>query len=191
MGRFDALCHPGRATSPRSFLDEAAQTGTSDLMLGGYSPEAWSQDAALAHPTVNLWRSCGLHPWAIGDDVDTPLRQLHKMIEAGGVSAIGEIGLDRSKGRNQRAQQRVAFAAQLRLSAAVGLPVLLHIVRAHGAAFALLDEVPPPGGVVHGFSGAPEVAAEYVRRGLFISFGGMLLRSEARRARASAASVPL
>lgn len=179
----DALCHPGAAADPDAFLDEAARAGVGHLILGGYSPETWARDEGLSHPTVRLHRAAGLHPWVAHEG--------HPLPELDGAVAVGEIGLDRARSRDTDAQQQAAFVAQLQLARRNDLPVLLHIVRAHGRALALLREHPPPGGVVHGFSGAAEVALSYVRLGLHISFGGMLLHPRARKAKQAASAVPL
>lgn len=186
----DALCHPGSAADPAAFLDEAAGSGVGHLVLGGYSPETWARDQCLSHPSVALHRTVGLHPWiAAGADL-APLRAA---VRAGGVVALGEIGLDRARGRGRDTypQQQAAFSAQLQLARAHDLPVLLHVVRSHGHAQQLLAAHPPPGGVVHGFSGAAEVALGYVRLGLHVSFGAMLLNPHARKVRAAAQQVPL
>ena len=78
--------------------------------------------------------------------------------------------------------------AQLALAANRDLPVVLHCVRAYGT---LLDEVAVAGvrGMVHAWSGPPELVDRAVGLGLSLSFGSLVLRSE--RVAACAASVPL
>ena len=84
------------------------------------------------------------------------------------VVAIGEMGLDHGTTRDPvtRAAQRASFRAQLALARERDLPVVLHVVRAHGAALEVLqsDGVPCRGGLVHGFSGSLEVARGYRAR---------------------------
>jgi len=104
---------------------------------------------------------------------------------------MGEIGLDRAREGVDYDAQRAAFAAQLQLSQEHELPVILHIVRAHGHAIEHLEACRPIGGVVHGFSGSPEVARRYVKLGLHISFGALLNHPRAKRAKASVPVVPL
>jgi len=188
---FDALCHPGHAITPSRFLRRAAEAGVEGLMLGGYDPGDWRHSDSLHTDALTVLRSSGLHPWAVTRDNSEAIAILGERLSAGMANAVGEIGLDRARARATYAHQQVAFAAQLALARDHGLPVVLHVVKAHGRALSLLDEHPPPGGVVHGFTSAPEIAREYMKRGLHISFGGALLKPLTKRARASAASVPL
>lgn len=186
MGLFDALLHP----RPEDLADIAA-AGVSDGMLGGYSADTWDQQAALSHPDLALWRACGVHPWVAHERFPEQLRILQQTLRAGGITALGEIGLDRAVARQTFPQQQAAFDQQLAVATSHGLPVLLHIVRAHGRALELLRQHPGVNGVVHGFSGSVEVAQAYLRCGLFISFGGILLNPRARKARKAAQAVPL
>ena len=79
--------------------------------------------------------------------------------------------------------------AQLERAAARRLPLVLHVVQAHGRALELVEA--PFGGMVHAFAASPEVARQWVDKGLHLSFGALLTNPEARRARAAAAVVPL
>ena len=186
MGLFDALLHP----KPED-LSSIAAAGVSDGMLGGFSADTWVQQTTLSHPDLNLGRACGVHPWAAHERLPQQLRALRQALDDGGITALGEIGLDRAVARETFPQQQHALDQQHSLAESHGLPVLLHIVRAHGRALELLGQHPGVTGVVHGFSGAAEVAQAYLRCGLFISFGGMLLNPRARKARQAAQAVPI
>jgi TatD DNase family protein len=67
---------------------------------------------------------------------------------------------------------------------------VLHVVRRDGALLDALRPHAPLRGMVHAFTGGPELAREYVALGLHLSFGGGLTRPNARRARDAAALVP-
>jgi TatD DNase family protein len=106
--------------------------------------------------------------------------------------AIGETGLDGVGERRARlADQEVVFRAQLALARERRLPLMLHILDAHGRAFEILrgDGV-PSGGVIHSYSGSAEMARDYLALGLSLSFAGSVTHPGAKRARAAAAVVP-
>lgn len=64
-----------------------------------------------------------------------------------------------------------------------GMPVVLHVVRATGAALGLArDAALPRGGLVHGFAGPREVAMDWHRIGFCVGIGPTLHRSARLRA---------
>ncbi|MCB9538850.1 MAG: TatD family hydrolase [Myxococcales bacterium] len=105
---------------------------------------------------------------------------------------MGETGLDGRFGDSLEAQT-AAFRAHLAFARERDLPVVLHVVRAHGAALEVLrgDGVPAAGGMMHAFSGSAEVAEVCVDLGLHVSFAGPIVNAHARKLRAAAARVPL
>ena len=107
--------------------------------------------------------------------------------------AIGELGLHGVDTGDVAAEsQERAFRAQLALAREVDLPLVLHVVRAHAQALRILkrDGVPQRGGVMHSYSGSAELAADYLRLGLHISFAGPVTYPEARRVHAAVKAVP-
>ena len=186
---FDALTHLYRCPDPALALKVSEEAGVTDVLIAGVEPGGWVQQSDLAGPGVHT--AYGLHPWTAAepDGLKALARALDTLAPP---VAVGEIGLDGSRAHRHRLkQQEAVFLAQLDLARQRDLPVILHIVRAHGAALACFDQCPAPGGMVHGFSGHPEVAREWLRRGMSLSYGRLLCDPSARRARASAAITPL
>jgi TatD DNase family protein len=107
--------------------------------------------------------------------------------------AIGEIGLDYLVTAVPREQQQAAFRAQLRLAVKMGLPVLIHCRRAFRDLLGILGEehVERFGGVMHAFSGSPEVAMECVRMGLSIAVAGPVTFANAVRPLEIVKRIPL
>ena len=111
----------------------------------------------------------------------------------GSVVAVGECGLDYEREHFcPRAVQRVGFAAQLGVAAAVGLPLFLHNRNSSAdlaAAYAAADPPPRHGGVVHSFDGSADELQTLLGLGLDIGLNGCSLRAAASLA--VAAAVPL
>ncbi|MEZ4467025.1 MAG: TatD family hydrolase [bacterium] len=144
-----------------------------------------------------MYRTAGLHPWAAaerGDRLAADLQALAETLDAPPRPvALGELGLDHlACPRETRGVQEAAFRAQLALARERDLPVVLHIVRAHGRALEILraDGLPAAGGVVHGFSGSADVARDYARLGLYLGIGFVALRPGARKLHGAIAALP-
>ena len=72
----------------------------------------------------------------------------------------------------------------------LGLPVVIHDREAHADVTDAILRHGETHGVLHSFSGSPEMAKEFVRHGYYISFSGTLTFQNARRTVESAAAVP-
>jgi TatD DNase family protein len=90
------------------------------------------------------------------------------------VIAIGETGLDKGRRGGPIEAQRRAFRHQLRLAASRDLPLILHVVRTHGACLReIADAEAETGarlrGMVHDFGGPTEVVRGWIDAGFFLS----------------------
>jgi TatD DNase family protein len=107
--------------------------------------------------------------------------------------AIGEVGLDYAVSHVSREAQISALRGQLRLAVRVGLPVLLHCRRAFQDLLYIVKEerIREVGGVMHAFSGSPEIAREFIREGLRISVSGTITYGNAVKPLNIASTIPL
>jgi TatD DNase family protein len=87
-------------------------------------------------------------------------------------------------------RQQTFYLAQLKLARDAGLPVLLHVRRSADALLAGLRRVPVAGGIAHAFNGSDQQAAEFVRRGFKLGFGGAVTHERALQIRRLAAGLP-
>jgi TatD DNase family protein len=88
-------------------------------------------------------------------------------------------------------RQVAVLRGHLRLAGRLGLPVILHCLRAHEPLLDLLAEEPlPAGGVLHSYSGSAEQVRAYARLGLCFSFAGSVTYERARRPLEAARAVP-
>ena len=185
---FDAHCHlqDGRfGDGLEGVLDRADRAGVTHMVCCGTREADWDAVLDLARRKATVIPCAGLHPWY----ADTPAAgwqaRLEEQFDAGALP--GECGLDFSDGRPPRDLQEAVLVDQLRMAVRRGLPVSLHCVKASERLQAILAEtgLPAAGGLVHAFSGPPEVAQAFLDLGLHLSFGGALTRPGARRAAAS------
>lgn len=184
----DAHCHldfPRFDKDRDALLNSARAAGVRGFVVAGVSPDAWDAQAALeaAHPDIV---SCfGIHPHTAARYDKAALAAALDQLAARARLAIGELGLDNSKyvPRGSLPTQEVAFRAQLALARDRNLPIVLHVLQAHGRALAILkaDGVPAAGGMVHSYSGPPALVGDYEALGLYLSFSGSITRPTATR----------
>ncbi len=86
------------------------------------------------------------------------------------IEAIGEIGLDYSRPIDHTAQQAL-FEEQLSLAERLGLPVVIHCVRAFEPTMVTLAAFNLRAVIFHGFIGSLEQAQRALCRGYYLSFG--------------------
>jgi TatD DNase family protein len=109
------------------------------------------------------------------------------------VKLVGEIGLDFHYDHSPREVQREVFRRQVRLAREVGKPVIIHTREADLETAALLEEegAQEVGGVIHCFTGGPELAERALRLGFYLSFSGILAFPRATGIQEVARTVPL
>jgi TatD DNase family protein len=181
----DAHCHP----TPQR-IEAARKDGVTRWVASAVQPEDLDK---TGQDTTGVWWTAGIHPWQVGRaELSEALQALERRLQC--VVAIGELGLDHAVARtpSARAAQRDAFREQLALARDHELPIVLHVVRAHGSVLKLLqdDGLPTRGGLVHGFTGAPEVAQAYLRLGLHLGLGATATNPRARRLHTALPGLP-
>jgi TatD DNase family protein len=191
---FDSHCHlddPRLRPQLPAILAEAEAAGVTGFLVPGVAPDGWPGIAGLADEFPHILPAFGVHPMhadlVSGDTVSELRRRCRHAV------AIGEIGLDYLIDYPAPKLQREAFRAQLRVAAEFGLPVLIHCRKGFPDLLEILaqERVERVGGVLHAFSGSPEIARECLRLGLHISLAGSVTYQNAVRPVAVAASLPL
>ena len=172
-------------------LKRAAQKGVSAIIVPAVETSSWKKIVELSeYPAV--YPALGLHPWCADEELDTDL--LEKLLIETGSVAVGEIGLDSKIENPDRSTQIAVFRVQLDLASELGLPVILHCRGAFDDMLSILSERKYNGkikGVIHAFTRGGQLAERFLELGYFLAFGGALTRSRAKRARSSAAAVPI
>jgi TatD DNase family protein len=163
------------------------------LVLPAVEAAHFEQVRQLAH-RHGLAYALGIHPLytdrAQEGDLDRLAQALQAHRDDPRLVAVGEIGLDHFVPGLDRARQQVFYRAQLKLAAAVGLPVILHVRRSADALLAGLRRVPVRGGLAHAFNGSEVQAGEFLRLGFKLGFGGAMTHERALQIRRLAACLP-
>ena len=170
------LTHDSFDADRAAVLARAAAAGVVQLLVTGASLA--SSEAAVqlaqAHPG-RLFATAGVHPHHASDLHADHLPRLRALLAAPGVVAAGECGLDYYRNLSPYADQRRAFAMQLRLASDSGQPLFLHQRDAHHDFLAALREHGSAlHGVAHCYTGGDAELAAYLELGLHIGITGWI-----------------
>ncbi len=147
---------------------------------------------SLANTHAGVFAAVGVHPHEAKDAPPDYLDTLRDMLKQPRVVALGEIGLDYYYDLSPRDVQKRILAEQLELAVSLDMPVIFHIRDAQGDMVDFFrSRKRLPAGIIHCFSGSPEIAREYVKMGFYISFAGPLTFKKAPHLQAAVQEVPL
>jgi TatD DNase family protein len=195
LSLFDAHCHlqdERFAGGIGAVLERGDIAGVKAMSCCGTCERDWQAVAELATARPSIVPSFGLHPWFVMDRSPQWLDILEKYLVENQRSCCGEIGIDRACKEETFVVQESVFIEQLKLAARLGRPVTVHCRKAFGRLLELLQRAGGvyQGGLVHSYSGPPDLVKALIESGLSISFSGSLTFPNSKRAHASAAVVP-
>ncbi|MBK1629785.1 DNAase [Thiohalocapsa halophila] len=174
-------------------LAQCRVQGVGDIVVPAIERAGWPKLLALCAEHGELHPALGLHPVFMDRHGDADLPALEAALAEQPPLAVGEIGLDFAleQDAGARERQRELCAAQLAIAANAGLPVLLHVRKAHDTMLGLLRRAGVQGGIAHAFNGSLEQARAYLDLGFKLGFGGMLTFERSAKLRRLAAALPL
>lgn len=172
-------------------LARSRASGLRGIVVPGIAADGWPRLAALCAAHADLHPAYGLHPVFLASHGAADLGALEARLASGDAVAVGEIGLDHAVEGLDRGAQRLLLEAQLAIARNAGLPVLLHVRKAHDEVLDALRRIPVDGGIVHAFSGSLQQARRYIELGFHLGFGGMLTFERSTRLHALARELPI
>lgn len=150
------------------------------MICVGTDLETSKQGIELAQKYEGIWATVGLHPNDIPDDFD--IMVYHNILRHPRVVAIGEVGLDyyRTPEPEKQKKQKEVFEQFIDLAQRTKKPMVLHFRdspkgssgRVHKDALEILPK--DITGVSHSFTGNLEEAREYLNRGMYLGFNGII-----------------
>lgn len=162
-------------------VKRALAAGVATMLLPDIDSTSTARLEALAAACPQHFRCmAGLHPTSVKEDFETELDHVHSLLfsnrSLSGYVAVGEIGMDLYWDRTYEAGQREAFRRQMLWAIELGLPVCLHIRKAHNEVFGLLRDIGRAtySGVMHCFGGSVQEAHRAVEMGFHLGIGGVV-----------------
>jgi TatD DNase family protein len=158
-------------------IERARTAGACAIISIGESIAAADRAATLAAAHANfVYHTAGVHPHdAAQFDASRDIEAIRRRVIAGAV-AVGECGLDYHYDHSPRDAQRLAFEAQLELSAELRVPVVVHTRESDDDASAMIATAAAAGvrGVLHCFTGTGRLALMALEAGWYVSFSGII-----------------
>ncbi len=190
-GRFESECE----TSADNLIGALLSSSVSGIINVATSNENAREAIAQAKAHNGMYTALGIHPsdsQYIKTSMEEALADIEELIldRENKCVCLGEIGLDYHYPDTDRECQMKYFHAQMSLAEKLGLPVSIHDRDAHGDVLDVIRQYPRVRGVLHSYSGSPEMAEELIRLGYMISFSGTLTFTNARRPREVAKALP-
>lgn len=193
----DSHCHlsfPDFADEMDGVMERATVAGVGSMLTICTRLDEFDSVVELADRYPNVHCSVGVHPHEAGDSRGLAAPTLIEFARAPKVVGIGETGLDYHYEHSAREDQQASFRAHIAAARETGLPLIVHSRAAdEDTAEILADEMTagPFPGLIHCFTGGPELAARALDLGLYISISGIVTFKSAGDMRAVAAEVPL
>ena len=196
MNLVDSHCHldfPDFEDHLDDVIKRASNAGVNFMMTICTQLSKFEQVLDVAKSHENIWCSVGVHPHNAADEPETNSQTLIDMAEHPKVIAFGETGLDYYYDHSPRDQQVGLFRQHIQAARQIGLPLVIHVRDADDELIRIMREEYTKGpftGVIHCFSGSPELAEAAIQLGLYISVSGIVTFKNAHKLRDIIKTVP-
>jgi TatD DNase family protein len=174
-------------------IERAQAAGVTTMVVVGFDRPTIQRAMELAEQYEFIYACVGWHPVDAIDMTEADLQWIEELASHPKVVALGEMGLDYHWDKSPKEIQQEVFRKQIRLAKKVKLPIVIHNREATADIVTILKEegAEEVGGIMHCFSGSPEVAKECIKMNFYISLGGPVTFKNAKKPKEVAAEVPL
>ncbi|MGE6261221.1 TatD family hydrolase [Heyndrickxia sporothermodurans] len=174
-------------------ISNAKEAGISNMVVVGFDRPTINKAIELVEKYDFLYASIGWHPVDAIDMTEQDLLWIEELTAHPKVVALGEMGLDYHWDKSPKEIQKVVFRKQIKLAKKVKLPIIIHNREATQDIVDILKEedAKEVGGIMHCFSGSPEIAKECIDMNFYISLGGPVTFKNAKKPKEVALEIPL
>lgn len=174
-------------------ISRAREAGVGNMVVVGFDRPTIEKAIELVDRYDFLYGSVGWHPVDAIDMKDEDLAWIEELAAHPKIVAIGEMGLDYHWDKSPKEIQKEVFRKQIRIAKKVKLPIIIHNREATADIIEILKEEKADeiGGIMHCFSGSPEIARECIKMNFYISLGGPVTFKNAKKPKEVAAEIPL
>ena len=193
----DSHCHldfPDFAEELDEVMARAAAAGVGTVLTICTRLTAFAGVRAISERYENAYCSIGIHPHDVAAEPAVTAADLVRAARHSKVIGLGETGLDYYYEHSARDRQQASFRTHVRAARESGLPLIVHSRDADADMARILEEEHARGrftGVIHCFTGGPELAERVLAIGFYISFSGIVTFKRSDDLRDIARSVPI
>lgn len=176
----------------RSFLiKDLSNFAVNSVILPACDLDNSYETVKLAEKYENLYAQVGFHPENIESFDDSSIEKLEDLAKNPKVVAIGEIGLDYYWQDDNKDEQKEIFIKQLDLARKLKLPVVIHSRDSVDDCLEILKDYKDLKVQIHCFSYSYIYLMECMKRGYYISIGGVVTYKNADNEKNAAINVDL
>ena len=193
----DSHTHLSLCDGTEAYVVAAAhEAGVERMLTVGMDAQSNAAAVAAAERHEAVFAAVGRHPHEADGFDEEAIAEITRLGAHEQVRAIGETGLDFFRDYAEPDAQRRAFAAQIEIARALGLPLVIHARDPDGSTaaideiFATLDASADGLSVILHCFAAPQRLDDAAERGWFCSFAGNVTYPKAEELREAAARVP-
>ncbi|TMU82938.1 TatD family deoxyribonuclease [Bacillus sp. BHET2] len=174
-------------------ISRAREAGVEHMVVVGFDRPTINRAMELIGQYEFLYAAIGWHPVDAIDMKEEDLSWIEELSAHPKVVALGEMGLDYHWDKSPKDVQKEVFRKQIQLAKKVKLPIVIHNRDATQDIVDILREerAEEVGGIMHCFSGSPEIAQECVEMNFYISLGGPVTFKNAKKPKEVAKEIPL
>ena len=159
-----------------------AQKNNIILILNGTDLESNEEALKLSEDYENVYAALGYF-YTLADEItDEDILLLDNQLKKDKVIAVGEIGLDYYKGKENKDKQIELFEKMLTLAEKHNLPVIVHSRKAIQDTYDILKKHNVVGSM-HSYQGSVEMAKEFIKLGFYIGIGGTVTHTNNKKTR--------
>ena len=159
-----------------------AQKNNIILILNGTDLESNEEALKLSEDYENVYAALGYF-YTLADEItDEDILLLDNQLKKDKVIAVGEIGLDYYKGKENKDKQIELFEKMLSLAEKHELPVIVHSRKPMQDTYDILKKHNVVGSM-HSYQGSAEMAREFIKLGFYMGIGGTVTHTNNKKTR--------
>jgi TatD DNase family protein len=152
------------------------------LILNGTDPKSNEEVLELTEKYENAYAALGYF-YTFADEIsDEDISLLDNQLNNDNVIAVGEIGIDYYKGKENKDIQMELFEKMLNLAEKHNLPVIVHSRKSIQDTYDILKKHNVVG-TLHSYQGSAEMAEQFIKLGFCIGVGGTITHSNNKKTR--------
>lgn len=171
-------------------LNNAKTNGVNKMLCVGMNTNANKRAIDLANKYKEVYAAVGIHPNEVNRNI-LDINLLKQQTLNKKVVAIGEIGIDLYRQKDNLDKQKEYFIKQIELALELDLPVVIHSRSSADVIYEIVKEYKDLKGVMHCYSEHIELLQKFTDLGFYIGVGGIVTFKNAHLVKEIAKKIPL
>lgn len=174
-------------------IERAQSAGVGKIITVGTSLEGSRSSFQLAEKHDFIYATAGVHPHDAGGVTEETYEGIRDLLQKNKVIAVGEVGLDYYYEHSPGEIQKDVFRRFIAIARDANLPLVVHTREAEADTMEILksEKAGEIGGVIHCFSGTPQMAMDCIKLGFYISIPGIVTFNKASNVHEVVRKVPV